>query len=148
MPFPIVNKDILEALEFGEIDLMLHVVNCQGVMSRGLALQVKQQHPPVFNSYRSLCEVSKASSLLGEIQEVDGIVNMFAQEFYGTKRKQLDYDKLVNCLWEVYLKNPTTLKIGIPYNMGCGLAGGDWDKVNEIISCILKDRQVVYYKID
>lgn len=32
----------------------------------------------------------------------------------------------------------------LPYNMGCGLAGGDWNKVSALVDKILGDRATVY----
>ena len=40
------------------------------------------------------------------------------------------------------------LSVAIPYNIGCGLAGGDWNIVYEIISKLFKNTDIncVLYK--
>ena len=45
------------------------------------------------------------------------------------------------CSW-CNLKNP--LYIAIPYKMGCGLAGGDWNKVTEILEEIEREYNILF----
>ena len=78
---------------------------------------------------------------LGEILTVktsDGrlSVNMYAQEFYGHNRKYTDYLAFASCLSRLKdcLNHIDTDKVvAFPYNIGCGLAGGDWDVVYALI---------------
>lgn len=47
----IVKGDILQASE----DIIGHQVNCQGVMGAGLAKQIRNKYPHVYDEYRKLC---------------------------------------------------------------------------------------------
>ncbi|EGL17721.1 hypothetical protein HMPREF9413_4472 [Paenibacillus sp. HGF7] len=38
--------------------------------------------------------------------------------------------------------------IALPYNIGCGLAGGDWDIVEQIIEEVFIDYDVTLYKFE
>jgi len=101
---------------------------------------------------------SKKESLLGSIQFVncsDGkiIANLFGQEGYGRDKQYTDYDALRKSLEGLYesvtwsnniLKGKT---IAIPYNLGCGLAGGDWNIVYEMIKQVFYNYEVTIYKL-
>lgn len=114
-------------------------VNCQGVMGAGLAKQVKERYPEVFEQYKALCD-QFGSSLMGHTQFVschDGTImaNLFAQETYGTSTVQTDIGALDDCLSKVA---DFSFRVGaipaFPKFLGCGLAGGDWDAVYKLIS--------------
>ena len=74
-------------------DIICHQVNCQGQMNSGIAKQVKDRFPWVYNNYKELCdrEFRNPSNLLGFVQSaaltnsIDDsdnqtiIMNLFAQ---------------------------------------------------------------------
>lgn len=134
-------------------DVILHQVNCQGVMGSGVAKQVREKYPKVYYNYKMLCDATSAkkkNSLLGAAQCVpadDGkfIVNLFAQENYGYDGKcYTDYAALRRCLKAVAdypIFDDCT--IAIPYLMGCHRGGGDWNKVYEMIEEVLGDYNVL-----
>lgn len=147
-----VNGNILDCKE----SIICHQVNCQGVMGAGLAKQIRERYPEVFKQYRDICYKS-GKNMLGFIQAVKvfdqrilrarTIINLFGQENYGSGT-QTDYSALQNCFWSVKLQYPET-PIAIPYNIGCGLAGGRWEIVYEIIEHTFRDYHdtVVIYKL-
>lgn len=143
----IVIGDILKA----DADVIVHQVNCQGVMGKGLAKQIKDEYPEVFSVYSSACTRENTKHLLGYVQFVKvgftrTIANLFAQERYGSPTKcHTDYDALRQCLITVnaQFKGKT---VAVPYKLGCGLAGGDWEIVSKIIEETLTDCDVKIYK--
>lgn len=86
-------------------DIILHQVNCQGVMGSGVAKQVKERYPNVFWGYKLVCDWCKDKSELLGIAEAyrtkdNIIVNLHAQENYGYDGKcYTDYDALKRCHW-------------------------------------------------
>lgn len=124
------NGDILES----DADVICHQVNCKGVMGAGLAKQIREAWPCVYEEYKDFCDIGDAE--LGTIQicRIGGraVVNMFAQDGYGTDRQYTDYNALRICLSNVrdIFKDYV---IAIPHGIGCGLGGGDWNIVNTII---------------
>lgn len=125
-------------------DLIAHQVNCQGVMGTGLAKQIRNVYPSVYWQYKEYCEVYGATLLgtaqilkvsNGEIQPT-WIVNLFGQLKYGRDRRYTDYEALKSALEQlanyVYTTGPA-FRIALPYKLGCGAAGGNWDKVLGII---------------
>lgn len=115
-----------------------HQVNCRGVMGAGLAKQVKEKYPEVFAQYKALCDFY-GSALLGHTQFIichDNtiVANMFAQDDCGTDKVQTDMGALDDCLAQV---SAFCFRVGekpaFPKLLGCGLAGGDWNQVYELI---------------
>jgi O-acetyl-ADP-ribose deacetylase (regulator of RNase III) len=79
------------------------------------------------------------------------VVNAYTQYNYGKNHadgdsRPLDYEALTLCLRKMNFTFDG-LHIGLP-QIGCGLAGGDWEIVKEIIQKELKDCDVtiVIYK--
>ena len=62
------------------------------------------------------------------------IANCFGENVPTGKGKDTDYDALMHSIAKVrnYAKNGN-LKVGVPGLMGCGLAGGDWRIVRDIL---------------
>lgn len=141
------NGDILNATE----NIIAHQANCIGKMGAGLALAIKRKYPKCHNPYVSICN-KLGSNLLGTIQmlEVDSnkyVCNLFGQnEIYG--KKPTNYRALessFNLLYDYAKTN--LLTVAIPYKIGCGLGGGDWTIVENIIREIFNDYDIVVYKL-
>lgn len=132
-------------------DVILHQVNCQGVMGSGIAKQVREKFPNVYNQYKMMCKdaVGNHTLLLGTAQCVaitdnKFIVNLFAQEDFGYDgRCYTDYNALKKCLRAVKRYPMFYDKvIAIPYLMGCHRGGGDWDVVYKMIEDIFGNSNV------
>ena len=133
-------------------DVVCHQVNCKGVMNNGVAKQVRNRFPNVYEAYKKYCEESenKSGALLGDILDVkvteNGksyiICNLFGQDNYGSGFCFTDYKALIACLEKVKKahKNKT---IAFPYRMSCSIAGGDWRVVEEIMLDVLDDCDVL-----
>lgn len=117
--------------------IIVHQVNCRGVMGAGFAKYVKQIYPSCFEQYKKLCQSHSPQSLLGTFQEYIGendiIINLFSQDRYGRVGVFTDYEAMERGLKDLR-KKYSQQSIIAPYKIGCGLAGGDW----EVISGILK----------
>lgn len=116
-------------------------VNCKGVMGAGLAMQIRSQWPVVYQRYLEFCYGNDGNKL-GTYQEVLVepklyIVNLFGQNGYGRGERQTNYAALATALFSFFRdcaqKNQSAI-VRLPYGLGCGLAGGDWDTVLDIIS--------------
>lgn len=150
--------------------IIAHQVNCQGKMESGVAFQVKQKYPHVFNRYNRVC-VQKGN-LLGEIQLVctnkdnictfdifsespdQFICNMFAQDNYGYDGKQYtSIEALESCfhkLHSFYIGGGNVFghTIAMPYKIGCCRGGADWNEVYAMIERIFTDCDVELWKLD
>ena len=135
-----------------------HQVNCKGVMGAGLALQIRNKYPEVYNDYKTFCDICVTKSPLGKslcvwTKDNHCIINVFGQFGYGRRQQQTDYDALYSGfataaeeIRNTFLDgNPCyQIPIAIPYGIGCGLAGGDWEKVEEILKLVEKNHCVLF----
>lgn len=139
----IVNGNLLEATE----DIICHQVNCQGVMGSGIAAQIRKKWPNVYTDYKLYVEryQNLYKSPLGTMQIVplpnkQIVCNIFGQDNYGRDKRCTSYDALYEalCSLDIYAST-NNLTIAMPYGIGCGLGGGDWRIVREIISSVFED---------
>ena len=129
-----IQGDLLDV----EQGIIAHQVNCQGVMGAGLAKALRNVYPDIYVSYKKHCGAGHGTALMGKVQIVEVgeklyVANLFSQEGYG-KGVQTDYEKLEMALGklEMYARRADA-KVYLPYLLGCGLAGGDWNVVADII---------------
>ena len=129
-------------------DVICHQVNCRGVMGRGVAKQVREKYPWVYDEYKEWCDrlEKHGGILLGRIQTVpinenQRVTNLYAQNRFGYDGKRYtNYMALKNCLVHVYRDFLNTgYTIAFPYFMSCARGGGDWNIVYKMIEDIFKD---------
>ena len=145
------DGDILEAEE----KIICHQTNCLGIMGAGLALQIARKYPEVDRKYRDFCIEYGEWNFLGQTQLVNTYDDKIIANCFGQKRpgfgKQTDYKALKTCLKAVEeFANQNNFSVAIPYKIGCGLAGGDWNIVEKIIKDIFEMSPVkcVIYKFN
>ena len=125
-------------------DVLCHQVNCRGVMGSGIALQIRNKYPNVYKEYKKFCSSYQPSAILGRcfmVKTKDNyIANLFGQDNYGRHVCQTNYDALYKAFIHMHINacNMGLKSIGIPYGIGCGCAGGDWNKVYDIIKSVFQ----------
>lgn len=117
--------------------VIIHQVNNKGAMGAGIAGEIRRAYPQHYLDFKA------AEPLLGtlvktKVSSTLGVVGMFSQDGYGRDNKvYTNYGAFEECLKaiaELYAINPK-IKYYVPFGIGCGLAGGDW---NVIISLLEK----------
>ena len=74
---------------------------------------------------------------------------MFGQYGYGNDKQYTDYKALEESLENMlFLIRPFKKSIALPYKLGCGLAGGDWNIVYKIIEKVFEDYDVTIYNFE
>lgn len=153
-----INKDILTV----DKGVIVHSVNCIGAVG-GLAGAIARKWPKNADEYRSHVRNQKLPiMLLGSVFEVNVahnvfVANLFGQNNVGSNQRQTEYSALIagfkriantsfqgNDKRKVDYGNPfgfiekriNLYDIYIPYKIGCGLGGADWNIVEEIINKI------------
>lgn len=121
-----------------------HQVNCQGVMGSGVAKQVRERYPEVYDAYRDRCfsggylvTWNIGTTQFVECHDGKTIVNMFAQIDYGKTSRHTDYFAFAECLTDIINNIPVGETVAMPYKIGCGLGGGDWDVIYSMIESAL-----------
>ena len=162
-----VSGDLLKA----DVDYICHQVNCQGRMGSGIAKQIKERWPVVYDSYISAYKDREdeilrncgcfehmpdvSETLLGYLQKVpvneeQVVINMFAQQYYGYDGKRYtSYDAFWACLGGIRDSVPKGSKIGFPAKIGCGLGGANWKVISTMIEEVLgEDYEVYIYQLE
>jgi O-acetyl-ADP-ribose deacetylase (regulator of RNase III) len=143
----IIDGDLFES----NADIIGHSCNCQGKMNSGVAKQVREKYPEVYETYFR----SYKNFDLGDVQYVetkDGktIANMFGQNNYGYDGKQYtSYEALDGCLkgLHAYCKHYNKT-VALPYGVGCVRGGGDFNIVYAMIEKIFDDMDVELWRLD
>lgn len=165
MVIEIVRGCLLDALDKQEVVCIGHVVNTLGVMGAGLAKNIRNRYPKVYAEYKEGVDdwtrsYGVRSGLLGQYQELfisdtptdsRAVFNLFAQDDVGTHKRQLNYGALAQALVSMARETRWTIhsgySVGFPHLMGCGLAGGEWNIVLEMIEFIFRDHNVKIYQL-
>lgn len=162
-----VNGDLIKLALNGEFDVITHGCNCFCIMGAGIApkmakafgcdkyLSENEDFKGDINKLGNIDYVT--STYTGGTNEFDffefdlTVVNSYTQYHYGRNHKDgvekpLDYEALTLCLRKINHRFKGK-RIGLP-QIGCGLAGGDWNKVKSIIQRELKDCDVTVVIFD
>lgn len=140
--------------------VICHQVNCQGVMGSGVAKYFKQRFPTSYKYYLDECNsVTDKSLLLGrtlncyEDSESIITISMFAQEKYGYNGQCFtDYNAFRKCCktiaYDLKTYHKTDMTINMPYKIGCGRGGGNWDTILRILWEEFGDYNVVLWRLN
>lgn len=133
-------------------EIICHGVNCRGKFGSGVAGQIAKLYPKVKDEY--LKWHNSIGWQLGDTQfvhispdEVSGlderyIVNMATQYYYGRRGFYVNYDAVRSTLDHVIrFAQETGFGVAMP-KVGCGLAGGEWSIVQDILLGCLAGRTV------
>ena len=143
--------------------IIIHQVNCQGVMGSGVAKALTDTFPDLKQHYLDYCKGKTPQQLLGTTMLVScvnkytglthWIANVFGQLEYGrdTNKVYTDYNALatgLKTLEEFVLQESGSSEplYHIPYGIGAGLANGDWKTIVGIIKSTLSG-DVILYKL-
>lgn len=135
-----------------DVDIICHQVNCMGAMGSGIAKQIKDKYFEVYEAYINTCKQNSPKTLLGSVQYIEChngriVANLFGQLKYGKGECHTNYEALKVCLNNV--KNRAKQyeeSVALPFGIGCGLGGGNWNTVYEIIEDVFRDYEVTIYK--
>lgn len=133
------------------INIIIHQVNCKGVMGSGIAKTVKELYPSIYLEYRRACLQSPDSSkLLGDVfvGKAKGVTicNMFSQDGYGKDGKIYTDYQAMKLAFESINKMFRGAEIAIPFLIGCDRGGGDWEVVSKLIEDSFADCKITVCK--
>jgi O-acetyl-ADP-ribose deacetylase (regulator of RNase III) len=135
------NKNLLTWFEEQkEPCAIAHQCNCFHTMGGGIARQISSRYPEALEADKDTPYGDKTKLGLFSVALVKGskdklIYNVYGQHRYGTEKRHTSYDALVEGLARVQqdAQSNGLTKLGIPYNMGCKLGGGEWQIVKSIV---------------
>lgn len=149
----IIDGNILDVTK----GVIVSMVNCQNKMGRGLAKSIYEKWPAVKSEYHAFCLgaaalKTKPLGLCHSVEVEPGlfVCNVFGQEFYGPGDKcYVSYEAVesgfkilsdaISFARDIREQGP----VYFPYLFGCGLAGGDWKVMSELIEKYFPDAIIV-----
>jgi len=134
--------------------IIVHICNTLGKWGKGFVMAVSKKWPKTREEYLNWYN-SRNNFNLGEVQftqvsPVTCVGNMIGQQGIGTGSKgpPIRYDAVKKCLQTVAKKAlETKASVHMP-RIGCGLAGGKWEKIEPIIKETLCDKGIEVYVYD
>ncbi|MDK2600768.1 hypothetical protein QO179_25050 [Bacillus stercoris] len=157
----VVEGDLLKS----DCNVIIHQANCFATMGAGIAKQIVNLYPEVLTVDRNFRVPVGDKRRLGKTSHVwvDGpynrllVINLYAQYNYGRYNRTPDQlneqHEAFRIGMESIMKRLEKLgpgrKIGLPYGIGCGLAGGNWSVIYSILEDMTKkyDRDIYLYKL-
>lgn len=121
--------DILSVTE----GIIVHGCNAQGVMKSGIAKDIREKYPQVYEDYKQHERergLELGDAIYTTIHKDLIIVSAITQEFYGrAKVIYVDYDAISSAFMKIGLvASLKGLDVHFPL-IGCGLANGKWSEV-------------------
>jgi len=125
---------------------IMHQANCFHTMGGGIARQIAMRFPEAY-------EADKRDSVYGDRTKLGSftytatknhqdkfIYNLYSQFTFGMGKQTL-YDPMVEGLERIRIHaiSKGLTRLGLPFNMGCTLGGGDWRIVRVILDTIFKE---------
>lgn len=127
-------------LEQPDLTHIAHQCNLYHTFGAGLAKQIAEKFPRALmadkaTKYGDSAKLGTYSYSFG----VPDIINLYCQVGFGPEAT--DYkamQKAMEDLESLLKLQKIPSKLGLPFYLGCGLAGGNWDTVLEIIRKVFK----------
>lgn len=125
-----------------------HQVNCFGAAA-GLAAAIFRKFPHARKDYSDYTQRLPAKTLFGMAgftgyQKGHIICNLFGQyepgAAYSPKKLEQALDQLGN------FARAMNYSVALPWKLSCGICGGDWDEVQQIIERTMHDVDCVIYR--
>lgn len=144
-----------------DCNVIVHGCNCFHKMGGGIARQIKQIYPEAYNAdlrtdYGDIKKMGDFSYVVTENKFTGNelyIINAYTQYNYGGDPYKIyaDYDAIEHVMIKIQHffvdSHDIQFKIGFP-KIGSGLAGGDWNKISNIINNVFENRTVYVYEFN
>jgi len=114
--------------------MIIHGVNTLGKMGAGIARDIKERFPEVFQDYARRCSLQKYNGeLLGEVNcyktDIGYVTNIFSQKTIGRTGVHADPEAIrlgFQRLGKYFTNRQKNFQIFMP-KIGCSLGGLDWE---------------------
>jgi len=145
-----INQDLLSSSE----KIIAHQCNCKTPKEKGLSKAMFEKYP--YSNIYTLLNRTPGEIIVREEGEYPIIVALLGQNKPGspslkeTKGIRLEWFKKCLNKLALYMKNKNLNQVGIPYNIGCGLAKGNWNDYYTLIKSFAENNNInvnLYYII-
>lgn len=144
--------DLLDYARRGYV--IFHQANSLGVWGAGLAKQLAKAFPDVKHDFdlwlRDIKKILPSPMGIACLYgwrpyhtDLVKVVSLVAQDTIGRTGKHTSYAHLGHALVAARRVIPYTCHVAFPHGMGCGLGGGDWMVVRQMIEEVFPDAVIV-----
>jgi O-acetyl-ADP-ribose deacetylase (regulator of RNase III) len=125
-------------------NVIIHQANCFHTMGTGIAKQIKDRYPEAYQAdlKTDFADRSKLGTFsLAKVKDpknrhLRSICNLYGQYHYGSDKCYTNYEALLKGFYSIQKQMHSPLvevTVAVPYKIGCRNAGGDWNKVYDIL---------------
>lgn len=137
-------------------NVIIHQCNCFHTMETGIAKAIKEKFPEVYQTdlktdfadRKKLGTFNLTKVRDPKQRELRFICNLYGQYHFGREKSHTNYEALLKGFTaiEKQMSHPlVTVSLAVPWKIGCNTAGGDWNKVQDILKTVfLKSRIKLY----
>lgn len=152
-----IKGNLIDLFLGGNFDMIAHQANCFHKFGTGIAKEIKQKIPRAYDGDLQTLwgDINKLGTYsLGYITrllppDANGVIkgksgsvlNIYSQYITSTETRQTNYYALGTALTKINKLYGKDYSIGLPL-IGCGVAGGDWKIVRQIIEETLNEMDV------
>lgn len=135
------------------VSVILQSCNCFHTMGSGIAKEIKVRYP---RAYQADCLTPRGDrkklgqfSLSGPADDQPfWICNIYSQFNFGRDKRYVEYDKFYECMenvknWLLKMEFAAPVSVGIPYKISSVNAGGDWEKIQQIIRLVFEKEEKI-----
>lgn len=152
----------VEPVNTGKTNVIMHCCNDIGVWGAGFVLAISEKWPEPEQAYRLWAE-SKWNFELGrcqlvQVEDSTYVANLIGQRGVGFKNgPPIRYEFLKLAMKEIRGKIASRFRLNLLSDsnfaihaprLGCGLAGGNWTCIEEIINEVFSDVDVYIYDLE
>lgn len=142
----VVNGDVTSAPQ----RVIAHQVNCMRTMGSGVAVAMRKIFPEHYDDYMndSRKPEEKFGTCIRTYIETKHIVGLYGQFRYGRTGQFTDYKALKNAFEELCIhitKKHKVFEVAMPFGIGAGLGGGNWDIILSHLSDVANKYKVHIY---
>lgn len=141
--FEIIKGDLFDY----DHQIILHVVNCQGIAGKGFVVPLRKNFPDWFEFYEAYCiakdqswKILKGNCQLVQTNKGPRIANIFAMPKFHQFNHYEFTRALTSLKWQMH--DAGLWEVSIPAWPGCGLANGDVKIVKMIIEDWSKSTEI------
>ena len=138
-----IEGDLLQLALEGRFDVIVHGCNCFHTMGAGIAKHIARQFPEAYKADLATPKGDRTKLGTYSSAQVDRedvsftVVNAYTQFNWRGQGRKADYDAIEGCFRKIGL-DFRGQHIAYPM-IGAGLAGGDWNVIENIIEECLGD---------
>lgn len=145
--------DLVKMFKLGIFNTIAHGCNCFNVMGAGIAKQIKDNFPVVFESDELFGKKGDPNKLgkfsysyvnnrFKSNEKPGVIINIYSQYHFNNSLNPINYEAIGKAFLSLNESFPVDDFLAIP-RIGAGLAGGNWNTIEYIINNTTPDLAIV-----